>query len=180
MRTHIALLRGVNVGGNRMVKMADLRKFLVDIGLKERETLLQSGNLVFSDPARTGDELELLLHEEAKKRLALETEFFVRSVKQWADVIAANPFPREAEDDPSRLIVTFLKSAPSQKEVDAVQAAITGPERIKALGNQLYIFYPLGQGVSMIARTPGWKQLAGAGTARNWNTIQKLAVLAKT
>jgi uncharacterized protein (DUF1697 family) len=163
-----------------MVKMADLRKFLADIGLEEGETLLQSGNLVFCDAIRGSDELEKLLHQEAKERLGLETDFFVRSVRQWSEIIAANPFPREAEEDPSRLLVMFLKTAPSKKDVDAIQAAITGPERIEAVDKQLYTVYPLGQGVSTIARTRGWKQLAGAGTGRNWNTVQKLSQLVRS
>jgi uncharacterized protein (DUF1697 family) len=163
-----------------MVRMEDLRKFLRDLDLDEGETLLQSGNMVFTDAARSTGELEQLLQDEAKKRLGLETEFFVRSAKQWEQLIAANPFPQEAKEDPSRMVVTFLKREPTKQEVDEVQAAISGPERISAVGKELYVVYPLGMGVSTIARTPGWKQLAGNGTARNWNTVLRLATLVRS
>src|SRR2546426_6076752 len=112
MTTHLALLRAINVGGHRKVAMADLRRFLADLGFEDPRTLLQTGNLVFRCSRRTGDGLERLLETEAAKRLELQTDFFVRTVEEWRTIIARNPFRGEAERDPGHLVVMCLKAEP--------------------------------------------------------------------
>src|SRR4029077_16764688 len=83
MTTHIGLLRGINVGGNKKVAMADLRGFLADLGFGEPRTLLQSGNVVFRSDSLTGAELERRLDSEAEARLGLKTGVFVRTPEEW-------------------------------------------------------------------------------------------------
>jgi uncharacterized protein (DUF1697 family) len=179
MPIQIALLRAINVGGRAPVAMADLRDLLTRLGLLEPRSLLQSGNLVFRSGPGTRAELERLLETEAEKRLRLRTDFFVRTATEWKAVVARNPFPREAERDPSHLLVMFLKDLPDTGSVKAVQAAITGPEVVRAEGRQLYIVYPEGIGRSRLTGTLIETKLGGRGTARNWNTVLKLAALAK-
>lgn len=179
MPIQIALLRAINVGGRAPVAMADLRHLLTQLGLLEPQSLLQSGNLVFRSGPGTGADLERLLEAEAEKRLRLRTDFFVRTATQWKAVIASNPFRREAERDPSHLLVMFLKDVPDAGSVEALQAAITGREVVRAEGRQLYIVYPDGIGRSRLTGTLIEKKLGGRGTARNWNTVLKLAALAK-
>jgi len=175
----IALLRAINVGGRALVTMADLRDLLTRLGLLEPRSLLQSGNLVFRSGPGARAELERLLETEAEKRLRLRTDFFVRTATEWKAVVARNPFRREAERDPSHLLVMFLKNLPDAGSVKAVQAAITGAEAVRAEGRQLYIVYPEGIGRSRLTGTLIEKKLGGRGTARNWNTVLKLAALAK-
>src|SRR4051812_49670253 len=79
LTTHIALLRGINVGGHRQVGMTDLRNFLTQLGLEEPRSLLQSGNLVFTSKVRTGSELERVLEAEALDRPSLEGDVFLRT-----------------------------------------------------------------------------------------------------
>jgi uncharacterized protein (DUF1697 family) len=179
MPIRIALLRAINVGGRAPVAMADLRDLLTRLGLLEPQSLLQSGNLVFRSGPGTGAELERLLETEAEKRLRLRTDFFVRTAAEWKAVVARNPFGREAERDPSHHLVMFLKDPPDAGRVKAVQAAITGPEVVRAEGKQLYIVYPEGIGRSRLTGTVIEKKLGSRGTARNWNTVLKLAALAK-
>jgi uncharacterized protein (DUF1697 family) len=176
---YIALLRAVNVGGTKPVMMAHLRDLLTQLGLDDARSLLQSGNLVFRSKARPTAELEHLLEAEAEKRLALRTEFFVRTGKEWAAVVANNPFRTEAERDPGRLIVMFLKDAPAVPAVRALRAAITGPETVEAVGRQAYIYFPNGMGRSRLTTAVVEKKLGTRGTGRNWNTVLKLATLAK-
>jgi uncharacterized protein (DUF1697 family) len=175
---HIALLRGVNVGGNKMVAMSDLRDLLAKLGFADARTLLQSGNLVFRSDARTGAALERLLEAEAKKRLGIEADFLVRTAKEWKAVIARNPFPAEAERDPSRLVVTFLRDAPDEPAVESLRSAIVGPEVVRADGRHLYVVYPNGMGRSKLTHALLEKRLGTRGTARNWNTVLKLGALA--
>jgi uncharacterized protein (DUF1697 family) len=179
MTIHIALLRAVNLGPHQQVAMPDLRNLLTRLGFEEPRTLLNSGNLVFRSDGRSGAALEDLLEAEAEKQLGLRTDFFVRTATEWAAVIAANPFPDEAERDPGHLLVMFLKDAPAATDVTALRAAITGPEIIRAEGKQAYIVYPDGIGRSRLTNTLIEKKLGSRGTGRNWNTVLKLAALAK-
>jgi len=178
MTTSVALLRAVNLPGHNKVTMADLRGFCAGLGFADARTLLQSGNLVFESARRTPAQLERLLEGEAARRLALRTEFFVRTAREWKDVIARNPFHEAAERDPSHLVVLFLKAAPEPRTVGALQAAIAGPELVRADGRQAYITYPAGIGRSRLTNALIESKLGTRGTARNWNTVLKLAALA--
>jgi uncharacterized protein (DUF1697 family) len=177
MSTHIALLRAVNVGGTKKLAMADLRELGTMLGFGEVRTLLQSGNLVFTSEAKAA-ELERLLEREAEKRLGLSTDFFLRSAKEWKSLIAQNPFPDEAARDPARLHVMPLKNAPTSAAVKALEAAIVGPERVRAIGATLYAVYPDGAGNSRLTNRLIESKLETRCTARNWNTVTKLAALA--
>ena len=179
MTIQIALLRGINVGGHQAVAMSDLRDLLTQVGFESARSLLQSGNLVFRSDARTGGELERLLETEAETRLGIHADFLIRSAKEWREVVARNPFRKEAERDPSHLVVMFLKSAANAKEVKAVQAAIAGPEIIRGDGRHLYIVYPDGIGGSRLTNALLEKKLGIRGTARNWNTVLKIAAIAE-
>ena len=179
LTTHIALLRGINVGGHRQIGMTDLRNFITQVGLQDARSLLQSGNLIFTSKVRTGAELERFLESEAADRLSLEVDFFVRTPEEWKSVIRQNPFRKEAERDPGHLVVLFLKSAPNAEDVAALQADVTSPEIVKAKGKQAYVFYPNGIGRSKLTQAMIEKRL-GRGTGRNWNTVLKLGIIAKT
>jgi len=159
--------------------MTDLRNFIAQLGLQDCRSLLQSGNLIFTSSVRTGAELERFLESEAADRLSLEVDFFVRTPEEWKSIIRQNPFRKEAERDPGHLIVLFLKKVPDAKDIAALQADIKGPEVIKAKGKQAYIFYPDGQGRSKLTHTTIEKRL-GRSTGRNWNTVLKLGIIAKT
>jgi uncharacterized protein (DUF1697 family) len=177
MTTQIALLRGINVGGNKQIAMADLRQLLEALGFSNVRSLLQSGNLVFQSDRRAAAALERLLEVETEKRLGVSVGYLVRTASEWKPIIARNPFPGEAERDPGHLVVVFLRDAPQAKDIKALQAAIQGPEVIRGDGRQLYAFYPDGQGRSKLTLTLIEKNLGTRGTARNWNTILKLAAL---
>jgi uncharacterized protein (DUF1697 family) len=179
MTIYIALLRGINVGGHKMVAMSDLRDLLTQLGFMDARSLLQSGNLIFRSDARAGVNLERLLEAEAEKRLGLRTDFVVRTAEEWKAIVARNPFRDEAERDPAHLLVMFLKDAPDVKNVEALQAAITGPELVRAQGRQAYIVYPSGIGRSRLTSTLIEKKLGTRGTGRNWNTVLKLGALVK-
>jgi len=177
MSIHIALVRGINVGGRKQIAMSDLRDLLGELGFAGVRSLLQSGNLVFESDGRTGASLERLLETETAKRLHVPVDYLVRTDDEWQAIVARNPFVDEAERDPSHLVVMFLKAAPQTKELEAVQAAIKGPEVIRAEGKQLYAIYPAGIGRSKLTLTLIERKLGTRGTGRNWNTVVKLASL---
>lgn len=178
MTLYFALLRAINLAGYKQVAMADLRELLTKLGFADVRSLLQSGNLVFRGKARAGSRLESLLETEAEKRLALQTDFFVRTADEWKEVIAHNPFREQAERDPSHLVAFFLKDMADAKDVEALQAAIKGPEIVRARGREAYIVYPNGIGRSRLTSTKIEKKLGTRATGRNWNTVLKLGALA--
>jgi len=176
MMWYVALLRGVNVGGNKMVAMAELREMLTTLGFEDAKTLLQSGNAVFRAPAKPPAKLEALLEAETAKRFGLSCDYHVRTPAELREAIEANPLKAEAKKDPSHLIVSFFKSPVDASKVKAAQAAIAGPEIVRCAGRHLYMFYPEGMASSKADAVVG-KALAVRGTGRNWNTVQKLAAL---
>jgi uncharacterized protein (DUF1697 family) len=177
LTTHIALLRAVNVGGSGKVAMADLRALAADLGFEAPQSLLQSGNLVFrSEPS--GAALEAVLERETKVRLGLATDYIVRTAAEWERIVAANPFAPMARDDPSHLLVMPLKSPPDAAGLEGLRAWIPGREAIEAVGRDLYIAYPDGIGTSKLTGAMIERRLGTRGTARNWNTVTKLAALA--
>ena len=177
MTTHIALLRAINVGGIK-VSMADLQALIIDLGFEDVHTLLNSGNAVFRSKSKTGANLENLLEAEFAKRAGRSTKFFVRTSEEWKSIVARNPMTDETRRDPGHLLLVVLKRAPSNQEVDALRAAIVGPEVVKADGKQAYIYYPAGVGQSKLTAKLIEKKLGSPGTGRNWNTVLKLAALA--
>jgi uncharacterized protein (DUF1697 family) len=168
-RTYFAFLRAVNVAGHQPVAMADLRAMLARIGMDEPRTALQSGNLIFRSSAKRSD----------AKRLALKTDIMVRSAEELEAIVSANPFRVEAESDPGHLVVLFCKAETEKARVSELAASITGREKVRAKGKQLYIFYVDGIGRSRLTNAAIERTIGTSGTGRNWNTVLKLATIAK-
>lgn len=167
MATYIALLRAVNLGSHNKVSMADLKTLRAELGMKNPQSLLQSGNLVFESKTRPTVPLEKLVETSAEKKLGLQTDFFVRTGAEWQQAIDDNPFPKEAKLDPGRTILMRLKDAPLPAAVKALQDAIKDREVVKARGRQAYFLCPDGMGRSRLTMTLIEKKLGTTGTARN-------------
>jgi len=173
MPRYAALFRAVNLPSHGKLSMSSLRELLEELGLRDARTILQSGNALFSSP-RSASALEKLIERELLARIALGTDVVVRGGAELAEVIGGNPFRREAVEDPSHLVVVFLKSAPAAGAVDALRKAISGPEVIKGTARHLYVTYPAGIGTSKLTAALIERKLGVCGTARNWNTVRKL------
>jgi len=176
--TYVGLLRAINLAGKNSVSMSALRDVAADLGLQDARTLLQSGNLVFRSQVSSADKLERLLEDAAARTLGVTTEFFVRTAAEWNAIVAANPFVKEARTDPARLVAVLFKAAPDRAAVSALHDAITGRETVVAKGREAFITYPDGQGRSKLTIALIEKKLGTRGTARNWNTVLKLAAIA--
>jgi uncharacterized protein (DUF1697 family) len=173
MLTRVALLRAVNVGGRKLA-MAELRQMLESLGLKQVDTVLQSGNAVFRDGPSNGFELESLLEAETEKRLKLRTDYLVRTADEWDAIVSGNPFPHEARSDPCHLLALPCKTAPAPSDVAALRSAIRGREAIRALERELFAYYPDGIGTSKLTIPLIERQLKTRCTGRNWNTVLKI------
>ena len=167
MASYVALLRAVNVGGTGKLSMADLKSMCCAAGFMQVQTYIASGNVVFSaeaSPKKVKSELEARLLAYAGKPVGV----VVRTASEMANVLAANPFPKAA---PNRTAAIFLDEPPPS---DALSNAIGRREEAMQLGaREIYVHYPSGMGSSKL-KIPAAK----TGTARNMNTIAKLAEMA--
>jgi uncharacterized protein (DUF1697 family) len=179
MSIHVALLRAINVGGRNLIAMSELRSLLESLGFAGTRSLLQSGNLIFESGRRKGAMLERLLETETAKRFEIAVDYFVRSADELELIVARNPFPVEAEQDPGHLVVHFLKEAPKASDVKELQSAIRGPEVVCSEGKQLYVVFPEGIGDSKLTNALIERKLGSPRTGRNWNTVLKLNALAQ-
>jgi len=177
MTMRIALLRGVNVGGNKKVAMADLKAMIEGLGFTNVKTLLQSGNVVFEGGDRTDSDLEVLLEAEAEKRLGLVSKFVVRGPRAWRAMIDANPLPDEAAREPSRFIVNVAREAVTPEMMAMIRATATPGEKVEAGDRCVYAFFGDGIADSKAALVFGKKGLGLTSTGRNWNTVRKIAEL---
>lgn len=178
MTVQIALLRGVNVGGNRKIAMADLKAMLEDLGFTGVKTLLQSGNAVFRSPTLAGAALEAFLDAETERRLGLPIRHIVRDAAEWRAIVEANPLPDEARAEPSKFLVVVGREALSAEALVAVRAALRPPEKLEAVGRTVYAYFGEGMGQSKAAEVLNRKAAAFIATGRNWNTVLKLDDLA--
>ena len=171
----IALLRGINIGPRQRVSMPDLRALIEGLGYTDVETLVQSGNVVFTSRAAPAT-LEKKLEDEIEKQLGVDPKVVVRTRDELAAAIEANPFA--VPDDPKNLHVTFLSGKPEAAAVKKLEDADLGDDELAFLGREIYILYANGMGRSELAKQLGRAKLGVAATDRNWNTVTKLLEMA--
>ncbi len=176
MSRHVALLRGVNVGGNKGVPMAALKALAQALSLGDPRTLLQSGNLVFSSSGERPEALERALEQAIQAEIGVTTAVCVRTAAVWDRLVRANPFPEAARDDPAHLQLMAFKTPPKPGGPEAIAEVYHGPERIALAHEHAYIVYPDGVGASKLTPALLGRHL-GQGTSRNWNTVLKLQTL---
>ena len=173
----IALLRAVNVGG-RKLPMAELRVLCGELGWTDVETYIQSGNLVFQAPGEA-QEIERKLEEAIKVRFGMDVPVMVRTASQWAAYVAANPFPKAAEDEPNRLQLLVSKQSPKSDAAERLMDRALAGEAVKAAGGALWFHFPEGIGNSKLVPTLIDKIAGSPSTSRNWRTVLKLLEMAQ-
>jgi uncharacterized protein (DUF1697 family) len=175
--SRILLLRGINLGAHKRVSMPDLRALLSDAGFEDVRTYVQSGNVVVSSAAPASEvaaEAERLIAE----RFGFEVDVVARTDEELAAVVARNPLADVAVD-PKRYQVSFLEAELDPAVLERIGALRAEPERLVAIGRELYAWHPNG-----IGRSKMWAKLAGTGlgvraTARNWATVTALLDMAR-
>ncbi|HML01462.1 MAG TPA: DUF1697 domain-containing protein [Acidimicrobiales bacterium] len=173
MARFVALLRGVNVGGNNRVPMADLRRLFISEGHRSVATYLQSGNVVFTANGAVDAQA---LESAIARRLGIETTVVLRSPDDLKRVVAANPFPAA---DLSHLHVGFMAYAPPPNATAGLDAASFQPEQFALVGLEIYLHLPNGMGRAKLPPLLD-RKLKVPTTVRNWNTVNKLIELAAT
>jgi uncharacterized protein (DUF1697 family) len=175
-KRRVALLRGINVGSHRRIGMADLRELLARQGYEDVRTHLQSGNVVLTS-SLSADRLGKKLERELEAGLGFPVEVIVRTRAELARIIDRNPLADVAKD-PSRYLVTFLRTKPAAKVVRELHDVDFGPEQVALSGREVYSWHPAGLQSSPLAKLLAKTGISGAGTNRNWRTVTKLLELA--
>jgi len=172
----VALLSGINVGGNRIVKMAELRSFFEGLGFTNVATYVQSGNVVFR--AGKGDAAALTREIEAafEKKWGFNSRIMVRDAGWFERLVTENPYP-DVAGEPTKLHAYVLEREPTAEEATRLADKCTGPERFKIKGDVLYLHAPDGLGKSVFANLIP-RTLKVPGTARNWRSVLTLLEMA--
>lgn len=167
----IALVRAIGPLTHKKMSMAQLRAGCEEAGLKDVRTVLATGNALFSSelPETKINHIlnaVILAHD-------LQNEVFLRQQRDLVQVLSENPFPESSAERPNQMLVLFMSEQPTSSEIAAVEN-VEGPEQIKVIGREAYIDYTNGVAGSKLTPSRLEKLLGRSGTARNWNTIEKL------
>jgi uncharacterized protein (DUF1697 family) len=177
MAIYIALLRGVNVGGN-MLKMDWLREVCAELDLKNVRTYVQSGNVVFEAGKNSADWAKTLERTLGGK-CRLPVSVLVRTAEEIARVAQGNPFLKEKGIDINRLGVTFLCDRPSPAALQSLTIPNAGRDRFVCVGSEIYLHCPGGFGKTKLSNNTFERLLSLRATTRNWNTVVTLAEMSR-
>jgi uncharacterized protein (DUF1697 family) len=170
---YVALLRAINVGGH-VVKMETLRALFAELGLTDVETVIASGNVLFSSSARSTSALEEKLERHLGQALGYEVTTFVRTPAELAAIAGFEPFPGEYRDGHT-LSVAFLKQAPDTHIAERLHGMRTDYDELLLRGRELYWLARGRMTDSKVWKTPMEKVLGGPATLRNITTVRRLA-----
>jgi uncharacterized protein (DUF1697 family) len=173
---YAALLRGINVGGNRKVAMADLRELLSGLGYDAVTTYLQSGNAVFSTAGSSPGTLAAAIEERLAEKFGAPVRVIIRTGAELTGVVGASPLP-DGPENPSRFFVAFLAAAPDPRAVKEIEAQEFGQDRIWISGTEVFLLCPSPPPDTTLTHSFIEKRLGVTATARNWNTVNKLVSL---
>ena len=173
----ISFLRGINVGGHKKIKMAELRELYTSLGLRDTRTILQSGNAIFqtdeTDLAVVQDKIE----EGIRDHFGFDVRVMLRGTADFRSIFDRHPFTAEQGNEAKKMVVVFLSACPRLDDVDKLRANNPGREFMHASGSELFVFYTDGQARSNLDNNRIERALGLQYTARNWNTCQRLLKL---
>lgn len=173
------MLRGVNVGGHNLIKMDALKALCISLKLKDPQTYVQSGNVVFSSGEKDLEKLAKRLQDAIEKAHGFRPGVMLRTAGELREVVARNPFAKRNGIEPGKLIVNFLAYDPGKDAREKALAIKVGPEEMHLIGREAYIYFPNGQGRSKLPSAAIERALGTAWTGRNWNSVTKMLEIAE-
>ncbi len=173
----ISFLRGINVGGHKKIKMADLRGLYAALGLSDARTILQSGNAIFRTEETDHALLQAKIEAGIRAQFGFDARVILRGTAQFRSIFDRHPFSEEQQNQARKIAVVFLSGCPSPGDVDKLRAKNPGREFIHSDGSELFVFYTDGQARSKLDNKRIEKALSLQSSARNWNTCHRLLKL---
>jgi uncharacterized protein (DUF1697 family) len=180
MAVIISMLRGVNVGGHNIIKMEALRALYDSLKLRDAQTYVQSGNVVFRSTESDTAKLAKRIQHAIEEKYGFRPEIILRTAAELREVIARNPFAKRRGIEPGKLLVTFLAGEPAAEACDGVLKIDMAPEELRIDGRHVYTYYPNGMARPKVAWAKIERTLKVSGTGRNWNSVRKLLEMAET
>jgi uncharacterized protein (DUF1697 family) len=177
--THVALLRGINVSGQKRVKMAELVALFASLGLRGVRTCVQSGNVLFEAPEAGAPTLAARIERAIEERFGFAVEVILRTAEDLEKVVAGSPFAGDPSAGDVRVYVTFLKTAPEKRLVSSLAMNEAEGERYAVRGREIYLFCPNGYGKTKLGNVAFEKKLGVVATTRNWKTTTTLLELTR-
>jgi uncharacterized protein (DUF1697 family) len=174
MITYISILRGINVGGQRKILMADLKTLYENLGFKEVVTYIQSGNVVFkTETVMDSIDLTQKIEKVIAEHYPFTVPVLVRTQSEWHNVLISNPFLKDNAFDLEKVYVTFLDELPDTVLLDKIKNLDFAPEQFIILGKEIYL-YTSDYGNTKLSNHFFEKKLKVKATTRNWKTVQRL------
>jgi uncharacterized protein (DUF1697 family) len=174
MNTYIALLRGINITGYKIIRMEDLRKIFESMKFRDVKNYIQSGNMVFRDAAQEPGALVRKIEVKLKKELGYEVKVIIRSPDEFKKIISGNPFLSNKQKDTGRMHITFLSELPGKDLIGAIHEIKYPPDEFFIAGKEVYVHCPDGYGKTKLNNTFFEKKLKTVATSRNWRTVNEL------
>jgi len=179
MAVVICMLRGVNVTGNNLIKMAELKALCVSIKLKDAQTFIQSGNVIFSTDEKDLAKVTKRIQDAIEKKFGFRPGVILRTAAELRRVIKKNPFAAREGIEPSNLLVIFWADEPAKEACQRAQAVKTAPEEVHLIGGEAFIYFQEGQGRSKLRWQLIERAVGTFGTGRNWNSVTKMLAIAE-
>lgn len=175
MKKYISILRGINVSGQKKIKMADLKSLYEQLGFKNIVTYIQSGNVIFDSSTTNKADLKTKIEAAIEKTYHFHVPVEIRTNRELENIIKNCPFGSvDLEEDGTKVLVTFLSSAPSKAKITDIQQYVVAPEELVVRKNEVYLYCPNGYGRSKLSNTFLEKKLGIDATTRNWKSVHKL------
>ncbi len=180
MNTLISFLRGVNMAGHNKINMTRLSELFERIGLRQSETYIQSGNVIFNNINNLKkDDVASLIENAIKDTFGLTVPAMIRNIDEIKKIISKNPFLNEKEFDPAKMAVMFLRFEPGEDQLLKVRDVNYPPDKFSILGKEIFVYCPNGFGRTRLYTNFFENKMKVIGTARNWNTINTILELAE-
>jgi uncharacterized protein (DUF1697 family) len=177
-QTHVALMRGINVGGKNKLPMKDLAALFVEAGCQGVRTFIQSGNVVFTAEPGLASQIPALIAGQIEKRHGLRTPVVLRTLKQMGNVLGDNPFLKDGSPEET-LHVMFLADVPDKRKIKDLDQGRSPPDSFIVKGSEIYLRLPNGAAKTKLTNAYFDSKLATVSTGRNWRTVTKLIELMK-
>jgi uncharacterized protein (DUF1697 family) len=176
---YIALLRGINVGGQRIIKMTDLKDTLEANGFKNVKTYIQSGNVIFDYEPTDTKKLANQIEMKISQAYGFSVKTITRTQSEFESIINNNPFINEPNIDVDKLHVTFLLEIPRPNLASILDIKKEETEKFLIVSREIYLYLPHGYGNTKLNNSMFEKKLNTNATTRNWKTVNKLLELSK-
>ncbi len=180
MQTYISILRGINVSGQKLLKMDALKAMYENLKFKNVKTYIQSGNVIFQFSEKNNQELEKLIEKTILKTFAFEVPIMVKGINEIENVLNHNPFVNKRKEDITKLHVTFLSEEPEQTLINKLKEGQYNSDEFIIVGKTVYLFCPNGYGNTKLNTNFFENKLKVKATTRNWKTTNELFNIAKT